>query len=119
MAIEILLFLGSVAGPIYFVLFLLVGALLRHYGQMLLTALFAGLSLGALFSARNWSSWVDFGQAPLALTLESLVIRVLTALIVCHVLSKCRARAQGLPKSGCWIARCAQASVISIKSAPH
>lgn len=89
MAIEVLLFLGSVAGamadPIHLVLFLLAGALLRRYRQMLLAALGAGLALGALFAARNWSFWVDFGQHPLTLTLESLAVRVLAALIVCHL----------------------------------
>ena len=89
MAIEVLLFLGSVAGaladPIHLVLFLLAGALPRRYPQMLLAALGVGLALGALFAARNWSLWIDFSQDPLALTLESLAVRVLAALIVCHI----------------------------------
>lgn len=89
MAIEVLLFLASVAGalaePIHLVLFILVGVLPRRYGQMLLAALFAGLALGAIFAARNWSFWIDFAQDPLALTLESLAVRVLAALIVCHL----------------------------------
>ena len=89
MAIEVLLFLGSVAGaladPIHLVLFVLAGALPRRYRQMLLAALWAGLALGAIFAARNWSFWIDFGQDPLALTLESLAVRVLAALIVCNV----------------------------------
>ena len=89
MPIEVLLFLGSVAGaiadPINLVLFLLAGALPRTYRRMLLAAVCAGLLLGAIFSLRLWSFWSDFGQDPLALTVESVAVRMLAALIVGHV----------------------------------
>lgn len=89
MTIEVLLFLGSVAGaladPIHLGLFLLAGALPRRYRQMLLAALGVGLALGALFAARNWSLWIDFSQDPLALSIEGLAVRLLAALIVGHI----------------------------------
>ena len=88
MPIEVLLFLGSVAGaiadPINLIVFVLAGALPKRYSQMLLAAVCAGLVLGAVFSLRLWSFWSDFGQDPLALAIESVAVRLLAALIVGH-----------------------------------
>ncbi len=89
MAIEVLLFLGSVAGaladPLYLFLFLIAGVWPRRYRHMLLAVLGVGAVLGLVFAARNWSLWIDFGQDPLALSIEGLAVRLLAALIVGHI----------------------------------